>query len=100
MAQRTSSAASVAMAFHNSHTSDTTPTSRHLQLHNGNAFTTHKRHYQAVHKSTQLTWPMLSSMLQSTKKSVQPPKEYYHNQPITLWKMTKALYGLRTSPKQ
>eukprot|EP00971_Amphidinium_carterae_P307336 6107723-Amphidinium_carterae.2 len=32
---------------------------------------------------------------------VQPPKEYYHNnQPHTLWKMTEALYGLRTSPKQ
>eukprot|EP00971_Amphidinium_carterae_P167316 3315409-Amphidinium_carterae.1 len=31
---------------------------------------------------------------------VQPPKEYCHNQPHTLWKMTKALYGLRTSPKQ
>eukprot|EP00971_Amphidinium_carterae_P119196 2361027-Amphidinium_carterae.2 len=31
---------------------------------------------------------------------VQPPKEYYHNQPNVLWKMTKALYGLRTSPKQ
>eukprot|EP00971_Amphidinium_carterae_P050621 996802-Amphidinium_carterae.1 len=27
-------------------------------------------------------------------------KEYYHNQPNVLWKMTKALYGLRTSPKQ
>eukprot|EP00971_Amphidinium_carterae_P015091 297888-Amphidinium_carterae.1 len=25
---------------------------------------------------------------------VQPPKEYYHNQPNVLWKMTKALYGL------
>eukprot|EP00971_Amphidinium_carterae_P259385 5147059-Amphidinium_carterae.1 len=34
------------------------------------------------------------------KVMVQPPKEYYHNQPHTLWKMTKALYGLRTSPKQ
>eukprot|EP00971_Amphidinium_carterae_P059086 1168300-Amphidinium_carterae.1 len=35
---------------------------------------------------------------------VQPPepgpKEYYHNRPNTLWKMAKALYGLRTSPKQ
>eukprot|EP00971_Amphidinium_carterae_P265144 5259249-Amphidinium_carterae.4 len=31
---------------------------------------------------------------------VQPPKEYYHNQPHTLWKMTKALYDLRTSPKK
>eukprot|EP00971_Amphidinium_carterae_P274166 5441086-Amphidinium_carterae.1 len=31
---------------------------------------------------------------------VQPPKEYYHNRPNTLWKMTKALYSLRTSPKQ
>eukprot|EP00971_Amphidinium_carterae_P161705 3205705-Amphidinium_carterae.1 len=31
---------------------------------------------------------------------VQPPKEYYRNQPNVLWKMTKALYGLRTSLKQ
>eukprot|EP00971_Amphidinium_carterae_P049207 969719-Amphidinium_carterae.1 len=31
--------------------------------------------------------------------TVQPPKEYYHNQPNILWKMTKALYRLRTSPK-
>eukprot|EP00971_Amphidinium_carterae_P313456 6229207-Amphidinium_carterae.2 len=33
---------------------------------------------------------------------VQPPKEYYHNRPHThtLWSMTKALYGLRTSPKR
>eukprot|EP00971_Amphidinium_carterae_P002207 43726-Amphidinium_carterae.1 len=30
----------------------------------------------------------------------QPPKEYYHNKPTTLWSMKKALYGLRTSPKQ
>eukprot|EP00971_Amphidinium_carterae_P240687 4778125-Amphidinium_carterae.1 len=31
---------------------------------------------------------------------VQPPEEYYHNRPHTLWSMTKALYGLKTSPKQ
>eukprot|EP00971_Amphidinium_carterae_P135887 2692476-Amphidinium_carterae.1 len=31
---------------------------------------------------------------------VQPPKEYYHNQTHILWSMTKALFGLRTSPKQ
>eukprot|EP00971_Amphidinium_carterae_P022708 447915-Amphidinium_carterae.1 len=31
---------------------------------------------------------------------VLPPKEYYHNQPHMLWRMTKALYGLSTSPKQ
>eukprot|EP00971_Amphidinium_carterae_P115791 2293571-Amphidinium_carterae.1 len=30
---------------------------------------------------------------------VQPPKESYHNTPHILWRMTKALYGLRTSPK-
>eukprot|EP00971_Amphidinium_carterae_P271378 5385214-Amphidinium_carterae.2 len=30
---------------------------------------------------------------------VQPPKDY-HNQPNVLWKMTKAPYGWRTSPKQ
>eukprot|EP00971_Amphidinium_carterae_P152740 3027366-Amphidinium_carterae.1 len=27
-------------------------------------------------------------------------KEYYHSQQNVLWKMTKPLYGLRTSPKQ
>eukprot|EP00971_Amphidinium_carterae_P335599 6471544-Amphidinium_carterae.2 len=31
---------------------------------------------------------------------VQPPKEFYHNRPSMLWSMKKALYGLRTSPKQ
>eukprot|EP00971_Amphidinium_carterae_P059450 1175469-Amphidinium_carterae.1 len=31
---------------------------------------------------------------------VQPPKEFYHNKPTTLWAMKKALYGLMTSPKQ
>eukprot|EP00971_Amphidinium_carterae_P256365 5090345-Amphidinium_carterae.1 len=30
---------------------------------------------------------------------VQPPKEYYHKNPHILWKMTKALYTLHTSPK-
>eukprot|EP00971_Amphidinium_carterae_P303382 6028370-Amphidinium_carterae.2 len=29
---------------------------------------------------------------------VQPPKEYYHNNPHTI--LTKALYGLKTSPEQ
>eukprot|EP00971_Amphidinium_carterae_P029585 582125-Amphidinium_carterae.4 len=31
---------------------------------------------------------------------VQTPREYYHNRPTTLRAMKKALYGLRTSPKQ
>eukprot|EP00971_Amphidinium_carterae_P190736 3785110-Amphidinium_carterae.1 len=31
---------------------------------------------------------------------VQPPRGYHHNKPNTLWSMTKALYSLRTSPKQ
>eukprot|EP00971_Amphidinium_carterae_P155954 3091764-Amphidinium_carterae.1 len=30
---------------------------------------------------------------------VQPPEEYYYNNPHILWRMTKALYGLRTPPK-
>eukprot|EP00971_Amphidinium_carterae_P140955 2792928-Amphidinium_carterae.1 len=33
-------------------------------------------------------------------KEVIVPKEYDHNRPNTLWRMTKAFYGLRTSPKQ
>ena len=30
---------------------------------------------------------------------VQPPAEWYYNSPTTLWRLKKAMYGLRTSPK-
>ena len=30
---------------------------------------------------------------------VQPPQEWYYNPPATLWRLKKAMYGLRTSPK-
>ena len=30
---------------------------------------------------------------------VQPPQEWYYNSPTTLWRLKKAMYGLRTSPK-
>ena len=30
---------------------------------------------------------------------VQPPAEWYYDQPTTLWRLRKAMYGLRTSPK-
>ena len=30
---------------------------------------------------------------------VQPPAEWYYNSPTTLWRLRKAMYGLRTSPK-
>ena len=29
----------------------------------------------------------------------QPPAEWYYNSPTTLWRLKKAMYGLRTSPK-
>ena len=31
--------------------------------------------------------------------NVQPPAEWYYNSPTTLWRLKKAMYGLRTSPK-
>ena len=30
---------------------------------------------------------------------VQPPAKWYYNSPTTLWRLKKAMYGLRTSPK-
>ena len=30
---------------------------------------------------------------------VQPPAEWYYNSPTTLWRLKRAMYGLRTSPK-
>ena len=30
---------------------------------------------------------------------VQPPQEWYYDSPTTLWRLKKAMYGLRTSPK-
>ena len=30
---------------------------------------------------------------------VQPPAEWYYNSPTTRWRLKKAMYGLRTSPK-
>eukprot|EP00971_Amphidinium_carterae_P252288 5008788-Amphidinium_carterae.1 len=56
-----------------------------------------------IKKFTVFTTDLASALLNTPINEevlVQPPKEYYHNQPNVLWKMTKALYGLRTSPKQ
>eukprot|EP00971_Amphidinium_carterae_P094824 1876410-Amphidinium_carterae.1 len=42
----------------------------------------------------------LNSSIDTEVLVQQPPKEYYDNNPHVLWSMTKALYGLKTSPKQ
>eukprot|EP00971_Amphidinium_carterae_P313660 6234051-Amphidinium_carterae.4 len=77
MARRTSNAESVVEAFHNT---SMTPTLRNLQLHLLQRqcvyFTTHNRHHQTVH--------ILPNLI------VQLPKEYYRNQPNTLWKSSDA----------
>eukprot|EP00971_Amphidinium_carterae_P050836 1001008-Amphidinium_carterae.1 len=69
---------------------------------NGNASTRLLLTIAIVKQLTVFTTDVASAFLNTSideEVLAQPPKEYYHNHPHILWKMTKALYGLRTSPK-
>eukprot|EP00971_Amphidinium_carterae_P235781 4679317-Amphidinium_carterae.3 len=66
----------------------------------GNAFATHNCHRQTIHRLHNRRSQCLPQYSIDEEVLVQPLKECYHNHPDILWKMTKALYGLRISPKQ